>query len=147
MVINGSNTIHHPLSTPHPISNGMTKRILIIDDDPDIIAVAQLALETVGGWEVVTALSGPAGIETARKECLDAILLDVMMPGMDGIATLRVLQSEAETAAIPVIIMTAKVQPADQQRFANLGVAATIVKPFKAMQLSTQVAELLGWQS
>ncbi len=123
----------------------MTKRILIIDDDPDIIAVAQLALEAVGGWEVVTALSGLEGIEKARKEYLDAILLDIMMPEMDGIATLRVLQSESKTGAIPVIIMTAKVQPADQQRFAKLGVAATISKPFKAMQLSTQIAELLGW--
>jgi CheY-like chemotaxis protein len=125
----------------------MTKRILIIDDDPDIVAVAQLALEAVGGWEVVTALSGPEGIEKAREERPDAILLDVMMPEMDGIATLRVLQSGSETASIPVIIMTAKVHPADRQRFANLGIAATIIKPFKAIQLSTQVAELLGWES
>ncbi|GAB4330332.1 MAG: response regulator [Leptolyngbyaceae cyanobacterium] len=125
----------------------MTKRILIIDDDPDILAVAQLALETIGEWDVITALSGKKGIELAREERPDAILLDVMMPEMDGIATLRVLQSGSETASIPVILMTAKVQPADQQRFANLGVVATIVKPFKAMQLSTQISELLGWQS
>lgn len=125
----------------------MTKRILIIDDDPDILAVAQLALETIGEWDVITALSGKEGIELAREERPDAILLDVMMPEMDGIATLRVLQSRSETASIPVILMTAKVQPADQQRFANLGVVATIVKPFKAMQLSTQISELLGWQS
>lgn len=125
----------------------MTKRILIIDDDPNILAVAQLALETIGEWDVITALSGKEGIELAREERPDAILLDVMMPEMDGIATLRVLQSGSETASIPVILMTAKVQPADQQRFANLGVVATIVKPFKAMQLSTQIAELLGWQS
>ncbi|WP_233748764.1 response regulator [Leptodesmis sichuanensis] len=125
----------------------MTKRILIIDDDPDILAVAQLALETIGEWDVITALSGKEGIELAREERPDAILLDVMMPEMDGIATLRVLQSGSETASIPVILMTAKVQPADQQRFANLGVVATIVKPFKAMQLSTQISELLGWQS
>ncbi len=125
----------------------MTKRILIIDDDPDILAVAQLALETVGGWDVITAFSGKEGIDLAREERPDAILLDVMMPEMDGIATLRVLQSGSETNAIPVILMTAKVQPADQQRFANLGVIATIVKPFKAMQLSAQISELLGWQS
>ncbi len=123
----------------------MTKRILIIDDDPDILAVAQLALETVGEWDVVTALSGQEGIEKAREERPDAILLDVMMPEMDGITALRVLQSNSETAAIPVILMTAKVQPGDQQRFANLGVVATIIKPFKAMQLSAQIAELLRW--
>lgn len=125
----------------------MTKRILIIDDDPDILAVAQLALETVGGWDVIPALSGKEGIDLAREERPDAILLDVMMPEMDGIATLRVLQSDSEMSAIPVILMTAKVQPADQQRFANLGVVATIIKPFKAMQLSAQISELLGWQS
>lgn len=125
----------------------MSKRILIIDDDPDILAVAELALEAVGGWQVSTALSGKEGIEQAREERPDAILLDVMMPEMDGIATLKVLQSGPETAAIPVILMTAKVQPADQQRFASLGVAATIIKPFKAMQLSAQIAELLGWSS
>lgn len=123
----------------------MTKRILIIDDDPDILAVAQLALEAVGGWEVVTALSGQEGIQKAGEECPDAILLDVMMPEMDGIAALRVLQSKAETESIPVILMTAKVHPTDQQRFASLGVVATIIKPFKAMHLSTQIAELLGW--
>jgi CheY-like chemotaxis protein len=125
----------------------VTKRILIIDDDPDILAVAQLALETVGGWDVIPALSGKEGIDLAREERPDAILLDVMMPEMDGIATLRVLQSDSEMSAIPVILMTAKVQPADQQRFANLGVVATIIKPFKAMQLSAQISELLGWQS
>lgn len=125
----------------------MTKRILIIDDDPDILAVAQLALEAIEGWDVTIALSGKEGIEKARKERPDAILLDVMMPEMDGISTFQVLQSASETASIPVILMTAKVQPADQQRFATSGVAATIIKPFKAMQLSAQIAELLGWQS
>lgn len=123
----------------------MTKRILIIDDDPDILAVAQLALETIGGWDITTALSGKEGIEKARKEHPDAILLDVMMPEMDGISTFQILQSSSETGSIPVILMTAKVQPADQQRFATLGVAATIIKPFKAMHLSAQIAELLGW--
>lgn len=125
----------------------VTKRILIIDDDPDILAVAQLALETVGGWETIIALSGQEGIQKAREERPDAILLDVMMPEMDGIAVLRVLQSDSGTDFIPVILMTAKVHSADQQRFANLGIVATIIKPFKAMQLSTRIAELLGWQS
>jgi two-component system alkaline phosphatase synthesis response regulator PhoP len=123
----------------------VTKRILIIDDDPDILAVAQLALEEVGRWQVITAMSGHEGIQKAREYCPDAILLDVMMPEIDGIATFHGLQSSSETQSIPVILMTAKVQPADQQRFADLGVVATIIKPFKAMQLPTQIANFLGW--
>lgn len=121
------------------------KRILIIDDDSEILAVAQLTLKAVGGWQVSIATSGAEGLTKAAAENPDAILLDVMMPDMDGIATLQALQTNPVTQAIPVIFMTAKVQASEQKRFANLGVAATIVKPFKAMQLPAQIAKILGW--
>lgn len=121
------------------------KRILIIDDDSEILAVAQLTLKTVGGWQVATATSGMEGLTIAEAEKPDAILLDVMMPDMDGIATFQALQANSATQAIPVIFMTAKVQASEQKRFASLGVAATIVKPFKAMKLPAQISEILGW--
>mgnify|MGYP002776994610 CR=1 FL=1 len=122
------------------------KRILIIDDEYDIRAVAELALKTVAGWEVFTAASGKEGLSKAANEQPDAILLDVMMPDMDGIATLQALQANPDTKSIPVILMTAKAQAADRRRFAELGVAGIITKPFKAMQLSAQVVAILSSQ-
>ncbi|HBB35360.1 MAG TPA: two-component system response regulator [Cyanobacteria bacterium UBA8803] len=121
------------------------KRILIVDDEYDIRAVVELALKTVAGWEVSTAGSGIEGLAKAVAEQPDAILLDVMMPDMDGIATFQALQANPSTESIPVILLTAKVQAPDQRRFAELGVAGLITKPFKAMKLPSQIAEVLGW--
>jgi CheY-like chemotaxis protein len=123
----------------------MQRRILIIDDDDDIREVAALTLETVAGWEVLTANSGANGIQRAREENPDAILLDVMMPGMDGPTTFQELQKIPETARIPVILLTAKVQGADQKRFAELGVAAILFKPFDPLTLAQQMSDALGW--
>jgi CheY-like chemotaxis protein len=125
----------------------MQKRILIIDDDDDIREVAALTLEMVAGWQVVTANSGANGIQTAQSENPDAILLDVMMPGMDGPTTFQELQKIPLTAKIPVILLTAKVQGADQKRFAALGVAAILFKPFDPLTLAQQMSEALGWLS
>ena len=122
------------------------KRILVIDDDEDIRDVALVALEVVGGWEVITADSGSQGIRLATSEQPDAILLDVMMPDLDGIATLERLKADPATKAIPVIFLTAKVQSGDRDRFAQLDIVETIAKPFKTMSLSQQVAAILGWE-
>ncbi|MBD1845538.1 response regulator [Cyanobacteria bacterium FACHB-63] len=122
-----------------------TKHILIIDDEYAIRAVAQLTLKTVGGWEVSSASSGHEGLAKAVSEQPDVILLDVMMPEMDGIETFRALQANPTTQAIPVIFMTAKVQAAEQRRFAELDVAGIITKPFKAMKLPEQISNILGW--
>lgn len=121
------------------------KRILIIDDEDDIREVAQLTLEAVGGWQVSTADSGSAGLEKASVEQPDAILLDVMMPEMDGIATFNKLKANPHTQNIPVILLTAKVQSSDQRRFAELGITGIVPKPFDPMTLTDQVAEVLGW--
>jgi CheY-like chemotaxis protein len=123
----------------------MQRRILIIDDDDDIREVAALTLETVAGWNVLTANSGAHGILRAKEENPDAILLDVMMPGMDGPTTFEELQKIPETAKIPVILLTAKVQGADQKRFASLGVAAILFKPFDPLTLAQQMSDALGW--
>jgi two-component system, OmpR family, alkaline phosphatase synthesis response regulator PhoP len=122
-----------------------TKRILIIDDEYDIRAVAQLTLNMIGGWSVLSAASGHQGLDKAAEEQPDAILLDVMMPDMDGIETFRALQANPATRSIPVILMTAKVQSAEQRRFAELEVAGIITKPFKAIKLPEQIAKILGW--
>lgn len=123
----------------------MERRILIIDDEEDIRQVAGLSLETVAGWDVILANSGAQGIETAAREVPDAILLDVMMPAMDGPTTFQHLQNNPATASIPVLLLTAKVQGSDQRRFAALGVAGILFKPFDPLTLARQVADALGW--
>src|SRR5579884_2847440 len=97
------------------------RRILIIDDEDDIREVAKASLEIVGGWEVLTAHSGLAGLAIAAAEALDAILLDVMMPDMDGPTTYQRLQSDPTTRDIPVIFLTAKVQSAERRQLSGLG--------------------------
>ncbi len=124
----------------------MAKRILIIDDEDDIREVAQLTLEAVGGFEVLTAESGSEGLVKAQTEQPDAILLDVMMPEMDGITTFKNLQANPLTRNIPVILLTAKVQASDQRRFAELGITGMVAKPFDPMTLTKQVANVLCWQ-
>jgi CheY-like chemotaxis protein len=123
----------------------VARRILIIDDEDDIREVAALSLETVAGWEVETASSGTLGLARAIQSLPDAVLLDVMMPGMDGPTTFRELRKNPATAHIPVILLTAKVQSNDQRRFADLGVEAVLFKPFDPMTLSNQICEALGW--
>lgn len=121
------------------------RKVLIIDDEEDIRTVTALTLETVAEWDVVIATNGKEGIQRARQEHPDAILLDVMMPEMDGPTTFRNLQAIAETRQIPVLLLTAKVQAVDQQRFADLGVAGVLFKPFDPLTLADQIAGVLGW--
>jgi len=124
----------------------MSHRILIIDDEEDIRQVAALSLETVASWDVIIASSGANGILRAQQEKPEAILLDVMMPGMDGPTTFRELQKYPETANIPVILLTAKVQAADQKKFADIGVKAVLFKPFDPLTLAQQISDALGWK-
>jgi len=124
----------------------MSHHILIIDDEDDIREVAALSLETVAGWDVVTANSGAQGLLRAVEHQPDAVLLDVMMPGMDGPTTFRELRKNPATARIPVILLTAKVQSNDQRRFADLGVNAILFKPFDPLTLAQQISDALGWK-
>ena len=122
-----------------------TKRILLIDDEADLREVAQLSLEIVGGWQVIKGSSGSEGLAKAESEQPDAILLDLMMPDMDGFTTFKRLQANKATKQIPVIFLTAKVNPGDRSEFAQLGVSGAIAKPFDPMSLAQQIAETLGW--
>ena len=121
------------------------RRILIIDDEEDVREVAALSLETVAGWTVTTATSGRQGIEFAERDQPDAILMDVMMPAMDGPTTFREMQKNDAIQKIPVVLLTAKVQGVDQRRFAGLGVAGVLFKPFDPMTLAKQMSTALGW--
>ena len=123
-----------------------TKCILLIDDEEDIREIAQLSLEMAAHWQVVTASSGTDGISQAKDQQPDAIILDVMMPDMDGFTTFQHLQADPISRSIPVILLTAKVQPADRKKFQALGVAGCITKPFDPVSLAQQVADILGWQ-
>ena len=121
------------------------KRILIIDDDHRIREVTKLTLELMAEWEVLTASSGSEGLALAETALPDAILLDVMMPDLDGIETLRNLRANSLTQYVPVLLLTAKAQTNEQQQLVNLGVARIISKPFDPLTLPTTISEALSW--
>lgn len=117
-------------------------KILHIEDEPDIQVIAKLTLESIGGFTVETCGSGQEALATAPGYSPDLILLDVMMPGMDGPTTLTELRKLPETAETPVIFMTAKVQAAEIQQFKELGAIGVVTKPFDPMTLSDQIKEI-----
>ena len=121
------------------------KRILVIDDEDDIREVAQVSLELVGSYEVITASNGRDGVDRARSERPDAILLDVMMPDMDGPTTLAELRVDPATHDIPVVFLTAKTQTMERARLAELGAAGVLTKPFDPLKLAGEVAAALKW--
>jgi len=121
------------------------KRILIVDDEDDIREVAQVSLELVGQYEVLTASSGRDGVARARTAQPDAILLDVMMPDLDGPGTLAQLRADPATRDIPVVFLTAKTQQAERARLAELGAAGILVKPFDPLKLPAEIATTLRW--
>ncbi len=122
------------------------KNILLIDDEETIQEVVQVGIEIEAGWQVAIASSGEEGINLAQNQQPDAILLDVMMPDMDGIATLSQLKANIKTRTIPVIFLTAKTQAAEEDQFQSLGVVDVITKPFNSMTLASQIAKILGWK-
>jgi two-component system, OmpR family, response regulator len=127
----------------------MTKpltRILYVEDEPDIRVVAQMALEAVGGFTVIACASGQEALNAAPGAGADLLLLDVMMPGMDGPSTLKGLRELPATANTPVIFMTAKVQAAEVAVYKGLGALEVIPKPFDPMELSAQIQRIWAEQ-
>ncbi|MCP3997213.1 MAG: response regulator [bacterium] len=118
--------------------------VLVVDDEDDIREVVQMSLEFGAGWEVLTASSGTEAISKATESGPDLILLDVMMPGMDGPETFRQLQNEGLTRQIPVIFLTAKVQRTELLDLHELGAKGLISKPFDPMSLTAQIQEIVG---
>ncbi len=117
-------------------------RILLVEDEVDIQAVARLALEAVGGFTVAICGSGSEAIREAPVFAPDLILLDVMMPGIDGPGTLKALREIPATARIPVIFMTAKVQANEKAKYEELGALGIVSKPFDPMTLSSTISSL-----
>jgi CheY-like chemotaxis protein len=121
------------------------RSVLLVDDEDDIRIVAATALGRLAGWDVVTAASGGEAVVRACTRPFDAVVLDVMMPGLDGPATLARLRSEPLTASVPVVFLTAKVQAEERARLAALGAAGVVSKPFDPTTLADQLAAALGW--
>jgi CheY-like chemotaxis protein len=120
------------------------RRILYVEDEPDIQAVAQLALEAVGGFEVKICSSGQEALQAAVVFNPDLFLLDVMMPGMDGPSTLGRLREISQLTTVPAIFMTAKVQPQEVAQLRSLGALDVIAKPFDPMSLAQQIRD--SWE-
>jgi len=117
-------------------------RVLIIDDDADLRLIIRASLRH-RGFEVAEAASGGEGIQSARAVRPDVILLDVMMPEMDGPATLRALQADPATVEIPVVFLTAKAMRAEIDRLRALGAAGVLIKPFDPLSLGSELEEVL----
>jgi CheY-like chemotaxis protein len=122
----------------------VTLKVLIIDDDDDVRRVARLSLGRVGGMDVLEAAGGADGIRIAATEQPDFILLDLMMPDIDGVETLTRLRAEPSTARIPVIFLTAKAMPTEIERLRSLGALDVVVKPFNPMTLAAEARTILG---
>ena len=118
-------------------------KALIIDDEDDVRQVIRLSLGRVGGMDVVDASSGSAGVRLAAETRPDFILLDLMMPDMDGVETFGRLREDERTASIPVIFLTAKAMPSEIERLRRLGALEVVVKPFNPMTLADQLREIL----
>lgn len=121
------------------------RKILVVDDEERLRELVQACLEDLAGWDTLTAASGEECLQILQTEQVSAILLDVSMPGMNGVAVYEHLQANPMTQLIPVILLTAKVLPSDRVKFAQMGVAGIISKPIEPTTLVAEVAEILGW--
>ncbi len=115
-----------------------TFRALVIDDDPDLLQLVRRTLEFTAGWDVATAGSGAAGFELARRTPPSVIVVDVMMPEMDGYEVCRRLKADPATARVPVVLLTAR-RDLNAQRVAESGAAGVVFKPFQPEELARQV--------
>lgn len=123
-------------------------KILLVDDEADIRKVAQLSLTAIGKFTTVTASSARQAIELAATEHPDLILMDMMMPGMDGLSALAELRSSPELQAIPVVFFTAKVQQQEIDHYLRVGAVGVVEKPFDPLALSEQIRRIYAeWQS
>lgn len=116
---------------------------MIVDDDEDIRVVIELAARRFGGWEVASFASGKEALAGVRHERPDVILLDVLMPVLDGPTTLAQLREDPDTASIPVIFLTARVQQHEVERYRELGALGVIAKPFDVTTLPDEIRSLL----
>jgi CheY-like chemotaxis protein len=122
----------------------LIRKILLVDDEADIRTISRLSLSNIGKWAVVEAKSGLDAVEVAAREAPDLILLDVMMPGMNGPTTFGKLREQPSTQTIPIIFMTAKVQKHEIDELLALGATGIIRKPFDPMKLADEIRQIVG---
>ena len=122
-------------------------RVLVVDDDADMVEVLVLSLVTCQGWDVQAVTTGLRALEICWSQELDAVLLDVDMPIMDGPGVLAALRADARTVRLPVVFVTALADPVFTSRLSMLGAAGVLPKPFDPLRIGEQVAGFLGWQS
>ncbi|MDT7723919.1 MAG: hypothetical protein QOI21_495 [Actinomycetota bacterium] len=120
-------------------------RVLVVDDDPDIVEVLALSLTACNGWDVRAVTTGVQALEICRSAELDAVLLDVEMPMMDGWEVLAAIRADPRTAALPVVFVTASADPAISARLCAVGATAVLLKPFDPLNIGHQLAGFLGW--
>lgn len=121
-------------------------KVLIIDDEEDIRSIASMSLGILGGIDVIEADGGEEGISKAASENPDAILLDMMMPGLDGPSTLARLQENEATKNIPVVFLTARAMSSEMERLKQMGATGVLTKPFDPTELANQLKQILGVQ-
>lgn len=124
----------------------MSRCVLIVDDEEDVREIAKLGLEMATDWTILTVSSGQEAVAVAAQRVPDIILLDMMMPDMDGRATLRALKANLLTQGIPVIMVTAKAQASNQMDFQDLEVVSVLAKPFRPLKLADEIRTILGWE-
>jgi CheY-like chemotaxis protein len=123
----------------------VSRRILVVDDDEDVRRLAVMSLARVGGHDVRSVGSGAECLEELTAQRPDVVVLDVMMPVMDGPATLAAIRDSGTTHDLPVVFLTAGIVAADMDRLRSLPVSGVLQKPFDPMTLPSQLAELLDW--
>lgn len=134
--------VRHLRARKAPAVRPPLNKILYVDDERDVRLVAEISLTRIGGYEVQVAESGTDALEQLREFDADLVLLDVVMPGMDGPTTLHQMRLDPATARLPVAFVTARHQPYDLQRYRLLGIAGVIAKPFDPMSLPSQVLNI-----
>ncbi len=119
-------------------------KVLLIDDEDDIRRIATVSLSAIGKHTVMQASRAVEGLALARLERPDVVLLDMMMPGIDGLGTLALMQADPELKGIPVLFMTAKVQRAEIDHYLAVGALGVIQKPFDPMTLSSEIERIMN---
>ena len=123
----------------------MSRQILVVDDDDSILTIVKLSLECGTGWTVTALDSSPKAVAFAKSELPDAIVLDLLMPELNGIEMIPILRSSPETVNIPIIFLTAKAERSGHQSLKDLGAAGVLVKPFEPDMIADQIKALLHW--
>ena len=127
------------------MKNESTKTILLIDDEEYICQVVESCVELFSNWQITSTRSGEEGLAASAIAKPDAIVLDMLMPSMDGFAVLKELQADPNLADIPVVLLTARVDLTEPQKLAQLGVKGAIAKPFHPTNIASEIAKILGW--